>query len=161
LFRSVWQVICHVNDIPRPGDYYTLKFLDENVAAVRGDDGQVRCFHNVCRHRASILLQQNAGNCGHRVVCPYHAWSYGLDGRLTNPPKGQGFDGLDKAKHGLPPVETETYEGFIFVRFESGGPSVAEMMAPYADEIATFNLPALIPNGRVTLRPRGVNWKNV
>ena len=161
LFRSAWQVVCHVNDVPKPGDYYTLKFLDELVFAVRGDDGRVRAFHNVCRHRASRLLSEDRGNCGHRIVCPYHAWSYGLDGRLANVPKWQGFGELDKGALGLAPVETEIYEGFVFVRFKADGPSVAEMMEPYADEIASYNFPGLVPQGRVTLRPRPVNWKNV
>jgi carnitine monooxygenase subunit len=162
LFRSSWQVVCHLNDVPQPGDYYTLKFLDEMVFAVRGDDGKVRAFHNVCRHRASRLVGSDAGNCGHRIVCPYHAWSYGLDGRLVNVPKWQGFgDGLDKGKYGLAPVDMEIYEGFVFIRLVSQGPSVAEMMEPYAEEIASYNFPDLIPQGRVTLRPRNVNWKNV
>jgi carnitine monooxygenase subunit len=161
VFRAAWQVVCHVNDMPKAGDYYTLKFLDEMVMVVRGDDGNVRAFHNVCRHRASRLVGEDRGNCGHRIVCPYHAWSYGLDGRLANVPKWQGFGDLDKSRYGLAPVEMEIYQGFVFVRFQGGAPGVAEMMAPYADEIASYNFPDLVPQGRVTLRPRAVNWKNV
>ncbi|HZZ35260.1 MAG TPA: aromatic ring-hydroxylating dioxygenase subunit alpha, partial [Caulobacteraceae bacterium] len=161
MFRQAWQVVCHVNDIPETGDYHTLDLLNERVVAIRGDDGQVRAFHNVCRHRASRVLDGTSGNCGRRMVCPYHAWSYGLDGRLIRTPAWQGFEGLDPAAHGLAPAEQEIFAGFVFVRFAPGLPSVAEMMTPYADELAVHRFEDLVPLGRVTLRPRPVNWKNV
>jgi phenylpropionate dioxygenase-like ring-hydroxylating dioxygenase large terminal subunit len=101
------------------------------------------------------------GNCGKRLVCPYHAWSYGLDGRLAGVPKWQGFGELDAGAHGLKPVEQEIWRGFIFVRFEPGLPSVAQMMAPYEDEIDPHGFEELVPQGRVVLRPRPVNWKNI
>jgi phenylpropionate dioxygenase-like ring-hydroxylating dioxygenase large terminal subunit len=161
VFRSAWQIMGHINDAPKPGDYITLDILGERVVTLRGADGVLRSFHNVCRHRAGKLAPEPRGSCGHRLVCPYHAWSYGLDGQLANVPKWQGFENLDKDAYGLKPVEQEIFHGFIFVRFEGGGPSVAEMMGPYADEIAPYELERLVPNGRVTLRPRRVNWKNV
>jgi phenylpropionate dioxygenase-like ring-hydroxylating dioxygenase large terminal subunit len=161
VFRQAWQVVCHVNDIPESGDFHTLDFLDQRVVSIRGHDGRVRSFHNVCRHRGARIADGGKGNCGHRLVCPYHAWSYGLDGRLMAVPPWQGFEDLDLASHGLEPVEQEIFLGFVFVRFAPGLPGVAEMMAPYARELAPYDFEALIPNGRVTLRPREVNWKNV
>ena len=161
IFRQAWHIVGHVNDAPSLGDYITLDVLGERVVTLRGEDGVLRSFHNVCRHRASKLAEDSKGSCGKRLVCPYHAWSYSLDGRLIAAPKWQGFEGLDPVKHGLVPVEQEIAFGFVFVRFEKGLPSVAEMMAPYADELSAFELEKLVPNGRVTLRPRPVNWKNV
>jgi phenylpropionate dioxygenase-like ring-hydroxylating dioxygenase large terminal subunit len=161
VFRAAWQVVCHINDIPEPGDAHTFDFLDERVVSLRGDDGQVRSFHNVCRHRAARLVDGPKANCGHRLVCPYHAWSYGLDGRLAGVPRWQGFEDLDLARYGLVPVEQEIFSGFVFVRFAPGLPSVAEMMAPYAAELGPYRLEELVPQGRVTLRTREVNWKNV
>ncbi|MEZ6024365.1 MAG: aromatic ring-hydroxylating dioxygenase subunit alpha [Hyphomonadaceae bacterium] len=161
IFRQAWHIVGHVNDAPHPGDYITLALLGERVLTVRGEDGALRSFHNVCRHRAATLAPEARGSCGHRLVCPYHAWSYGLDGALMNVPKWQGFDTLDKAAHGLAPVEQEIFHGFIFIRFAPGLPSVADMMAPYAEELASYRLEDLVPNGRVTLRPRQLNWKNV
>jgi phenylpropionate dioxygenase-like ring-hydroxylating dioxygenase large terminal subunit len=161
VFRQAWQIMGHINDAPKAGDYITLDFMGERVVTIRGADGELRSFHNVCRHRAAKLAPEARGSCGHRLVCPYHAWSYNLDGTLANVPKWQGFEDLDKRTHGLHPVEQEIFHGFIFVRFEAGGPSVREMMAPYEEEIAPYQLERLIPNGRVTLRPRTVNWKNV
>ena len=161
LFARSWHLVCHLNDIPRPGDYHTLDILGERFVSLRGADGDVRSFHNVCRHRASRIADGDSGNCGHRLVCPYHAWSYGLDGSLKSIPPWQGFEDLDKTRHGLVPLEQEIWRGFIFVRMEREMPSVAEMMAPYDGEIAPHGFETLQPQGRVTLRPRAVNWKNV
>ncbi len=161
VFRPSWQIVCHVNDIPKPGDYHTFDFLNESIIALRGDDGVVRAFHNVCRHRAARLLDGPSGNCRLRMTCPYHAWSYDLRGKLAGIPFRETFVGLDPAAHGLKPVESEIYHGFIFVRLAIGGPSVAEMMAPYEHEIAAYRMEEVVPLGRVTLRPRAVNWKNI
>jgi phenylpropionate dioxygenase-like ring-hydroxylating dioxygenase large terminal subunit len=161
LFRTSWQLICHLNDVPEPGDYQALDMLGERFMTVRGRDGQVRSFHNVCRHRAGRLADGAFGNCGRRIVCPYHAWSYELDGRLAATPKMQGFEDLPKDRYGLVPLEQEIWKGFVFVRMEGAGPPVAEMMAPYAEEIAPHGFEDLVPQGRVVLRPRPVNWKNV
>jgi phenylpropionate dioxygenase-like ring-hydroxylating dioxygenase large terminal subunit len=161
IFRACWQLVCHVNDIPNTGDYHLLDILGESVIALRGEGGTVRAFYNVCRHRASRLLDSPKGHCGKRITCPYHAWSYALDGRLVGVPFRDKFQGLDVSRHGLVPLEHEVFRGFVFVRFEPGLPSVREMMAPYADEIARYRLEEVVPQGRVTLRTRMVNWKNV
>lgn len=161
IFRTSWQVVCHLSDIPNPGDYHRLDFLGEPVVVVRGEDGEVRSFYNVCRHRASRLLDAPKGNCGRRITCPYHAWTYALDGRLIGVPHRDSYPGLDVGRHGLVPLEQEIFMGFVFVRFAPGLPSVREMMAPYAAELAAYRLQELVPQGRVTLRPRAVNWKNV
>jgi phenylpropionate dioxygenase-like ring-hydroxylating dioxygenase large terminal subunit len=150
-----------MSDIPDVGDYHSFEFLGESVFAVRGEDGEVRSFHNVCRHRAARLLDGAKGQCGKRITCRYHAWTYALDGRLAVVPQRRAFPGLDLAKHGLVPLEQEIFMGFIFVRFAPGGPSVSEMAAPYANEMAAYGFEQLVPQGRVTLRPRAVNWKNV
>jgi phenylpropionate dioxygenase-like ring-hydroxylating dioxygenase large terminal subunit len=161
VFRRSWQLVCHLNDIPQPGDYHNLDLLGESLVTVRGEDGQVRSFHNVCRHRAARLLGGPRGNCGGRIACPYHRWTYALDGRLLAVPALKTYPGLEPERHGLAPLEQEVFMGFIFVRLEAGGPAVHEMLAPYADELAAYRLEELVPQGRVTLRPRAVNWKNV
>ena len=160
VFRPAWQVVCHSSDIPTAGDFHTLEFLGESLAVVRGADGVVRGFHNVCRHRGSRLLDGPRGSC-RRIVCPYHAWSYDLDGRLAGVPDRGSYPTLDSSRVALAPVDIEVCAGFVFVRLASGGPSVAEMIAPYAGEIAAQHFEQLQPIGRVTLRPRAVNWKNV
>ena len=160
VMRPSWQIVCHLSDIPDPGSYHTLEFLGESIVVVRGEDGQARAFANVCRHRGSRLLD-GASGCVRKLTCPYHAWSYELDGRLSGVPLGETYPALRQADMGLAPVEMELYRGFIFVRLESGGPSVAQMMSPYDAEVAPYRFEDLRALGRVTLRPRPVNWKNV
>jgi len=160
VIRPSWQIVCHESDLPRPGDYHTLDYVGESVVAVRGDDGQVRAFANVCRHRAMRLVEGPKG-CAKKLVCPYHAWTYELDGRLSGVPFRSDYRGLDTSAHGLAPVEVEVWRGFVFVRLEGGGPSVAAMMAPYEHEIAPYRFEALRAIAPVRLRPRPVNWKNV
>jgi carnitine monooxygenase subunit len=161
VFAASWQIVCHLNDMPNPGDYHTLDFLGEPIVAVRGKDFGVKAFYNVCRHRAARLLDGGSGHCPGRIVCPYHAWNYELDGTLTAVPHRKEFADFPLDRFGLKPLETEVYKGFIFVRLQSGLPGVAHMLAPYADELALYRLEELQPLGRVTLRVRHVNWKNV
>ncbi len=161
VLRPSWQVVCHLNDIPKAGDWHTLEFIGESVVVVRGDDEQVRGFTNVCRHRGSRLVDGTTG-CARKLVCPYHAWTYELDGRLSGVPAKSDYPDLRLESHGLQPVDTEVWQGFVFARLENnGGPSVAEMMAPHMAEIASYRLPELQPLGRLGIRPRAVNWKNI
>jgi phenylpropionate dioxygenase-like ring-hydroxylating dioxygenase large terminal subunit len=161
VFAASWQVVCHLNDIPNPGDYHTLDFLAEPIVAVRGRDFGVKAFFNVCRHRAARLLDGGSGHCPGRIVCPYHAWTYDLDGKLSAVPHRREFVDFSLDDFGLKTLETEVYKGFVFVRLKPGLPSVADMLAPYQNELALYRLEELKPLGRVTMRMRHVNWKNV
>ncbi len=160
VIRPSWQVVCHVNDIPAAGDWHGLEMLGENVIVMRDDDGAVRAFYNVCRHRASRLLDGSSG-CAKKLVCPYHGWTYEKNGRLSGVPNRAAYRALDMATHSLNAVALEVWQGFVFVRLENIGPSVAEMMAPYEDMVAPYRFAEMRAFGRVTLRPRAVNWKNV
>lgn len=160
VIRPSWQVVCHVSDIAKPGDWHSLDYLGESLLAIRGDDGAVRAFHNVCRHRASQLVDGAAG-CAKKLVCPYHGWTYEKDGRLSGVPGKSDYPDLAMDRLGLKPVDMEIWQGFVFVRLEGGGPSVARMMAPYDEMVAPYRFAELEAVGRVTLRPRPVNWKNV
>ena len=161
VFRPSWQIVCHVSELPGPGDYRTIDYCGESVIAIRGDDGHVRAFTNVCRHRAMRLVEGPSG-CAKKLVCPYHAWVYETDGRLTGVPMKGDYPALKLEENGLAPVEVEVWHGFVFVRLEDRGfPSVSEMMAPFEDEVAPYRLAEMQPMGDVRLRPRQVNWKNV
>ena len=160
VIRPSWQIVCHDSDMPNPGDWRTLELLGESILVIRGQDGAARAFANVCRHRGSRLVDGHEG-CAKRLTCPYHAWTYATDGRLVALPHREDYRGFDAAEWGLTPVELERWRGFLFVRLESGGPSVAAMMAPYETEIAPHRFEELGALGRITMRPRDVNWKNV
>ena len=158
--RAAPQVVCHESEIARPGEWRTLEYLGDSIIVIRGDDGEVRAFSNVCRHRGSRLVDGTGGS-GKVLTCPYHAWSYARDGRLVGVPHRHEYPGLQTEKLGLFPVALEKWHGFLFVTLEPGAPSVAEMMAPFEAEVAAYRFEELQVMGRVTLRPRPLNWKTI
>ena len=162
LFLNNWQLICHVSNINDPGDYFTFDIFNERLIAVRNKDNKINVFHNVCSHRATKLLDDTNGNCGKRINCPYHAWSYDLSGNLKNVPHQEQFKNFNKADNGLRPVEMEIFQGFIFAKILANNiPSVADQFKPYLKEIEPYNFESLQPLGRVTMRHRDVNWKQI
>jgi phenylpropionate dioxygenase-like ring-hydroxylating dioxygenase large terminal subunit len=158
--RAAPQIVAHESEIAEAGEWRTLDYLGESVLVIRGDDGEARAFTNVCRHRGSRLVD-GTGGCAKVLTCPYHAWSYARDGRLVGVPHRQEYPGLDPSGLGLKPVALERWHGFLFVTLEPGAPSVAEMMAPYEEEVAPYRFEELRAIGRVTLRPRTLNWKTI
>jgi carnitine monooxygenase subunit len=158
--RAAPQVVCHESEIAMPGEWRRLDYLDESVLVIRGDDGEARAFANLCRHRGSRLVDGESG-CAKVLTCPYHAWSYARDGRLVGVPHRSEYPGLRPDELGLVPVALEKWHGFLFVTLEPGAPSVAEMMLPYETEVAPYRFEELRAIGRVTLRPRPLNWKTV
>jgi phenylpropionate dioxygenase-like ring-hydroxylating dioxygenase large terminal subunit len=161
LLLANWQVVGHVSELQKAGDYITLDFMGERAVVVRGEDGALRAFHNVCRHRAAAVAQGATGNCGHALRCFYHGWTYGLDGRLKAVPAEASFPGLDKGRFGLKPIDCEVWQGLVFVRFVGGGPSVAERFRPYERELAAYRGAEMVPQrGRWDFE-LAVDWKNV
>jgi len=162
--RAAPQVVCHESEIAAAGEWRSLEYLGESVIVIRGDDGAVRAFANVCRHRGSRLVD-GTGGCAKVLTCPYHAWSYGRDGRLVGVPHREEYPGLETGKLGLFPVALEKWRGFLFVTLDPKrqtlAPTVAEMMASYEDEVAPYRFEDLRAIGRVTLRPRPLNWKTI
>ncbi|MCZ6560678.1 MAG: aromatic ring-hydroxylating dioxygenase subunit alpha [Gammaproteobacteria bacterium] len=166
IFRRSWQVVCHVSDIPEPGDYFRFDFLDEPLVVLRDSQRAVRAFSNVCRHRAARLLDGEKdsmrGSCSDGLIrCPYHAWTYDLDGRLVSMPFEGTYEGFRKEDCRLPEIATDIWMGFIFVSLEPSTPKVSEIMAPYEDSLSPLRMGEMKALGRVALRPRAVNWKNI
>jgi len=82
VIRPSWQIVCHESDVPGTGDYRTIDYLGESVIVIRGNDGAINAFTNVCRHRAMRLVEGPSG-CAKKLVCPYHAWTFDTDGQLN------------------------------------------------------------------------------
>jgi phenylpropionate dioxygenase-like ring-hydroxylating dioxygenase large terminal subunit len=161
IFRSSWQVVGHVNQIPKPGDYLTFNLLSERALVIRGKDDRIRGFHNVCAHRAHAVVRGPGGHCKGFLQCPYHGWTYQLDGACRAVAMPDSFDSIEKQKLGLKPVDIEIFLGFIFIRFESRGPSVAERMAPYLDELSHYRFDKMLPSGELWEEVHDIDWKNV
>ena len=158
--RAAPQVVCHESEIAEAGDWRSLEYLGESVIVIRGDGGQIRAFANVCRHRGSRLVD-GTGGCARVLTCRYHAWSYGRDGKLLGVPHRGEYPDLRTEELGLVPVALERWHGFLFVTLEPGAPPVAQMMAPFETEVAPYRFEDLRAIGRVTLRPRPLNWKTI
>jgi phenylpropionate dioxygenase-like ring-hydroxylating dioxygenase large terminal subunit len=162
LFRRSWQLLGHVNDIPAPGDYVTFDIVGERAIAIRGKDGKVRCFHNVCRHRGSRVVPDRQGSCKSAIVCPFHGWSYNLDGTLRGAPAPRSLPKLDPQLHGLPPLEHEIFYGFIFIRFQPGPqPAVAKLLSIYAPLFALHRTAETKPLDLFWQAEMQANWKAV
>lgn len=159
IFRSGWQIVCHESDVAENGAYATLDFMGALAFIVRGQDGVLRAYKNICRHRAARLLDETFGQCSSRIVCPYHAWTYDLQGRLVGVPEQAGYEAFDKSDYGLKPLELGECGGFLFVRMGEGGPSFEEFSAPLREEFGVYNTKEMRALGRITLRERQVNWK--
>jgi len=161
LFLSNWMLVCHVSEVPNPGDFATLRLMGERALVVRGEDGELRAFYNVCRHRAAAVVQGRTGSCASTGIrCPYHGWLYGLDGSLKAVPAEATFPGLNKAEYGLKPIDIEVCLGFVFIRFRSVGPSVAERLSHYMPELTPYRLEQMVPYGEPWSADYDVDWKN-
>lgn len=163
LFRKHWQLACHVSDIPEPGDFLTFDVGEERAVVVRGGDDTVRGFHNLCRHRGSRVVAEERGHCKSALVCPYHGWAYNLDGTLRGAARPKSLPELDPVEWGLKPLDTEIWQGFVFVRFKhSDQPPVADIMGRFDAELAPYEMAGMLPVGTVEWADEtAVNWKAV
>jgi phenylpropionate dioxygenase-like ring-hydroxylating dioxygenase large terminal subunit len=162
VFRGHWQIVGHVSDVPEPGDYLTMDVVGERALVVRGKDGVVRAFHNMCRHRGSRVVADSQGSCKGALVCPFHGWVYNLDGTLRGAARPLTFPDLDKVEFGLKPIDLDVWMGFIFIRFRPGSqPAVAELMRAVEDEIAHYRIGEMVPSWGIWTQVSKVNWKSV
>ena len=162
LILKNWQLVCHISNIPNAGDYFTFEIFNERIFVIRGEDKNVRAFHNFCSHRGTKLIDETSGTCKGKITCPYHAWGYDFNGNLIKVPYEDQFIDFNKNNHQLKSVEMEIFQGFIFVKLiESDVPTVNSQFAPYLNEIEQYKLNEMEPLGRITMRPRNVNWKQI
>jgi len=159
ILKRSWQIICHQSELPNPGSYATLPFMGELLFVVRGKDDVIRAFHNVCRHRAARLLDDPTGNCGGRITCPYHAWTYDLEGHLIGVPGREFYSDLDETTYSLKPVALGICGGFVFVRPSQSGMAFDDFIAPIKDEFALYRTSEMTSFTPVRMREREVNWK--
>ncbi|MEM6618716.1 MAG: aromatic ring-hydroxylating dioxygenase subunit alpha, partial [Pseudomonadota bacterium] len=161
LFRTHWQIVCHVSELPDQGSYVTIDIAHERGVVVRGNDDVIRAFHNLCRHRGSRVVADARGRCNKSMICPYHGWAYNLDGSLRGIARQRTFPDIDKSQFGLKPLEMEIWSGFVFVRFQPGPqPSIAALMARHTAEIAPYRTQAMVTDETVSFAERlPVNWK--
>jgi choline monooxygenase len=142
VFSKTWQVIGRTDQIQQPGDFLTFTVAGEPIVAVRGTDGQLRAFYNVCRHHAAAVVTEP---CGYAQIlhCPYHGWNYGLDGSLKGMPEFEGVKGFDRSANGLVPVKVATWEKFVLVNLDSNAEPVERFLGRIMQRMAPLEVTKL------------------
>ena len=136
IFSRTWQVVGHAHQVADPGDYFTTDLTGEPLLLVRGLDGKLRGFYNVCRHRAG----PPAEGCGSRKLfrCGYHGWTYGLDGALISATEVEGVEGFRSEDFALIPVRVEEWFNFVFVNLDPQAPSLLESLGSLPQQAGKF-----------------------
>jgi phenylpropionate dioxygenase-like ring-hydroxylating dioxygenase large terminal subunit len=157
IFSKEWLLVGHQSQIPNAGDYIVQDVNPESIIVIRDKDEEIRAFYNVCRHRGARLKEDA---CGHAsaIQCGYHAWTYGLDGRLVGAPHMDDVQGFDKADYPLHPVTLGVWEGFIFVNLEKNPEPLEKWFAPLEGKFSHWNMSSLRSAKRIEYDVRA-NWK--
>jgi Rieske 2Fe-2S family protein len=185
IFSNEWLLVGHQSQVAQPGDYFVIEVAAppsqqgygvtrESLIVIRDSKFEIRAFYNVCRHRGTRLKEDV---CGHSstIQCPYHAWTYGLDGRLIGAPHMDEVPGFDKADYSLHPVNIGIWEGFIFLNLADSSPltsilsqrerqtkgefvSLEDWFAPLEGKFSHWNIPTLRSVKRIEYDVRA-NWK--
>jgi choline monooxygenase len=149
MFRKDWLCIGRTEQVPRPGDFYSIEIIGQPLIVARDDASNVRVHSAVCRHRGAVITQ-SAGNC-RGFVCPYHSWTYSLEGRLVSTPGSPSpmadVKGFSRADYGLAPIRSDTWGGFIFISFDAEAPPLADWLG---------DLPGILPVDEVG----AMQWKH-
>jgi choline monooxygenase len=156
LFSATWQLVGHVHQAANPGDYFTFDLIGEPLLIARGEDGVLRAFYNVCRHRAG----NPATGCGNRKLfrCGYHGWTYRLDGALLVTPEFDGVEDFDPSEFGLAPVHVEEWFNLIFVNLDPDAFPLSESLGDLPSQAEKFDFKSMKFSERRTYE-MNCNWK--
>lgn len=158
IFLKTWQWVGHAEELPEPGSYFTVERFGEPVVVTRDRDGILRALSNVCRHRASLVARGKG--CTKSLQCPYHGWTYDLDGRLRSHREFEGVENWEPLENSLPEIRLEQWGSFLFINFDPKAPPLLEMLGEIPGEIKDFG--ADLENYRFLARREYTiecNWK--
>lgn len=157
-FRNDWQCIAREHQVSSPGDFLALTVSGAPVLLVRGKNERVRVFANVCRHCSAQVVPDSAGSAP-KLVCPYHAWTYETDGRLTGIPIAETYSHIDKAKCGPPELRWESWFGFVYVNLSGTAEPLCPLLTPLAEALASWRLQDMGVARSFWRRNLRWNWK--
>ena len=158
LFGGVWNFVCLARDLTKPGDFACASAGPYPLVVLRDRDGDLRAFHNLCRHRGSRLLE-GTGNAGNAIRCFYHNWTYDLAGRLVAvPQEKEQFPGLDKSCLGLKPAAIAIWRGLVFVHPDPDTEPFDAWLAGFGDQVGPHPIEDLVEVSDVRYRC-SANWK--
>lgn len=168
IFQHEWLCVGHVNEVPKPGDHLPLQILDEPVVFVRDLEGVVRVLSAICQHRGHPMFAGLAARpadkpClnGNSLICPYHNWTYLLDGRLVGAPSMQETTPVSELRKNirLPELRSEIFHGLVFITFDADAPPLAPRLKKLDSELSTYPLETLVPASTLSLFDLKWNWK--
>ena len=139
VFAANWQVVGRLDQVREPGHFFTIDVNKEPLVVVRGDDGRLRAFYNVCRHHAAAVVPEDQG-CARNFRCPYHGWTYGNDGALKGMVEFEGVCNFDRADNGLVPVCVDTWENFVFVNLDAHATPLRDFLGKVPELVAPLQL---------------------
>lgn len=157
VFARSWLFAGHESEWPERGSYRQYSRSGSPLVIVRGEDGELRAFHNACRHRGAPVTRDECGTA-RRLTCQYHSWSYGTDGSLRAVPDARSFVGLDTDDLGLVPVRCETWQGWVFVNEDLDATGLEEDLGPLCEQMLDIDGPAMRLVGTQT-HHLACNWK--
>ena len=158
IFRRQWICVGRAAAIANPGDYVVVEIAGESIIVLQDQSGERRAFYNVCRHRGTRLCEATHGKLSETIQCPYHAWTYALDGRLIGAPHMNEVAGFDKKEYPLHGVALAEWEEFLFVNLARDPAPLAEAFAPLVRRVAPYKLPNLRTVRRIEYDVHA-NWK--
>jgi Rieske 2Fe-2S family protein len=158
IFAQRWLCVGREDRIPAPGDYFLQPVGAESIIVLRDRAGTLRAYYNVCRHRGTRLCEEHTGRFSETIQCPYHAWTYALDGRLIGAPSSGDIENFSKADYPLHAVAIERWEGFLFINLAAQPEPFARAFEPLLGRFSRFNLPRLAVARTIEYDVRA-NWK--
>jgi choline monooxygenase len=157
VFSKTWQLVARTDQVRSPGQFVSTTVAGEPIVVVRGNDGTLRAFFNVCRHHAAAVVTQPCGQAS-LLHCPYHGWNYGLDGSLKGMPEFEGVENFDRAQNGLVPIRVETWECFVFINLDNHAAPLTDFLGGLVQRVAPLGIGKLHYFDRRTYDIH-CNWK--
>lgn len=158
VFTSTWQVVGRADQVRKNGEFLTAELAGEPLVVVRGDDGQLRAFFNVCRHHAAAVVTEAEG-CAKQFRCPYHGWTYGIDGALKGMVEFEAVCDFDRGKNGLVPIRVDTWENFVFVNLDGRAAPLQDFLGAVPGLAAPLELSKKLQFFDRRIYTLNCNWK--
>jgi len=158
VFASNWQAVGRLDQVKDPGQFFTIDINNEPLLVVRGNDGQLRAFYNVCRHHAAAVVPEEKG-CAKQFRCPYHGWTYGNDGALKGMVEFEGVCNFNRADNGLVPVRLDAWENLLFVNLDGKAAPLPEFLGKVPARAAPLKLTEKLRYFDRRIYTLNCNWK--
>jgi len=158
VFSAAWQVVGRTDQVRDKGQFFTAELAGEPLVVARGEDSQLRAFYNVCRHHAAAVVTEAQG-CAKQFRCPYHGWTYGIDGALKGMVEFEGVCNFDRAKNGLVPIRVDVWENFVFVNLDGRAAPLRNFLGVVPELVAPLELAKKLHFFDRRVYTLNCNWK--